>query len=210
MTIDVAKVLIYHITDVSNLPHILAAGGLHSEATLQIAGVQPTVIGHSNIKQRRLQEIAVPCCGNRFVGEFVPFYFCPRSPMLFTINRGNTGRAPGCQKEIVHLVSSMEIALGLGRDWAFSNGNAGAYLTDFFADVSQLAELDWGIIQSNDWAGEFRRGKKAAEFLVADFFAWEGVRLVGCHNATIAQQVHEILAGSVNAPAVKIRQDWYY
>lgn len=210
MSVYPNKTLIYHITDASNLPHILAAGGLHSEANLHMAGVQPTVIGHSNIKQRRLQEITVPCCGNRFVGEFVPFYFCPRSPMLYTINRGNTGRAPGCQSQIVHLVSSMKTAIELGRDWAFSNGNAGAYLTDFFADEAELSQLDWGIIGSTEWAGEFRRGKKAAEFLVADFFPWSAVRAIGCYNAATMRTVEMMLQGQANPPKLAVRPDWYY
>jgi len=210
MTIDVATAWIYHITDVSNLPHILAAGGLRSDAALKTAGVQPTVIGNNIIKQRRLQELTVPCCGGRFVGEFVPFYFCPRSPMLFTINRGNTGRTSGCQKDIVHLVSSMKIAIELRRDWAFSSGNAGARLTDFFADVADLAELDWGIIRSNDWAGESRRDKKAAEFLVADFVPWEAIQSIGCYDAEIAQQVNKLLKDFTQPPAIKVEQEWYY
>lgn len=210
MTIDVANILIYHITDVSNLPRILADGGLHSDATLQIAGVQPTVIGHSNIKQRRLQEITVPCCGNRFVGEFVPFYFCPRSPMLYTINNGNTGRAPGCQSQIVHLVSSVEIALEMGRNCAFSNGNAGAYLTDFFVDIEDFAQLDWNIIASNNWAGEARRGKKAAEFLVANFFPWSAFRTIGCYNPATAQIVAGLLQGQAHSPQVRVHREWYY
>lgn len=210
MSIELAKILIYHITDVSNLAGILRDEGLHSEVTLQMAGVQPTVIGHSNIKLRRLQEITVPCCGNRFVGEFVPFYFCPRSPMLFTINRGNTGRTPGCQSQIVHLVSSVEIAVGFGRDWAFSNGNAGAYHADFFSDAADLESvLNWDIIKSNDWGG-LRRHEKQAEFLVADFFPWEGVKVIGCYNTQTAQQVNALIADQQNAPTVKVRQDWYY
>ena len=88
------QTLIYHITDVDNLPGILAGGGLRSDAAM--AQHNPAVIGYEHIKQRRMTEIRVDCCGNRFVGEFVPFYFCPRSPMLYTVNIGKTGRAPGC------------------------------------------------------------------------------------------------------------------
>src|SRR5436853_5492206 len=95
--------LLYHITDIANLPAILAEGGLLSDAAMSER--DPTVIGHNHIKERRLTKIRVPSAENRFVGEFVPFYFCPRSPMLYTINLGNTGREPGCQKTIVHLVS---------------------------------------------------------------------------------------------------------
>lgn len=85
---------IYHITEISNLPSIIH-NGLVSDALL--ANVPHAVIGYSNIKERRMTEYRVPCCGNRFVGEFVPFYYCPRSPMLYTINNGNTGKPVGHQ-----------------------------------------------------------------------------------------------------------------
>ena len=67
------QTLIYHITDVANLPGILASGGLHSDVAM--AQLNTEVIGYVHIKQRRMTEIRVSCCGNRFVGEFVPFYF---------------------------------------------------------------------------------------------------------------------------------------
>ena len=84
------------------------------------------IIGYDQIKKRRLNEIPVPCCEWRKVGESVPFYFCPRSPMLSTINKGNTGRPEGCQKSIVHLVPTMAAGIGTGKAWAISSGNAGA------------------------------------------------------------------------------------
>ncbi len=65
------QALIYHITDVANLPGILAEGGLRSDAAM--AEKNPTVIAYGHIKERRLKQIQVTCCGGRFVGEFVPF-----------------------------------------------------------------------------------------------------------------------------------------
>src|SRR5687767_9037365 len=103
MIVNPEEALIYHLTDVANLPDILSEGGLHSDAAM--VEKDPTVIGYGHIKERRLKQIRVPCCGGRFVGEFVPFYFCPRSPMLFTTNKGATGRPEGCQRTIIHLVS---------------------------------------------------------------------------------------------------------
>ncbi len=80
MSLRPENVLIYHITDVANLPGILAEGGLHSDVAM--AQRNPTVIGYTHIKERRMKQIRVGCCGGRFVGEFVAFYYCPRSPML--------------------------------------------------------------------------------------------------------------------------------
>ncbi|HEX7153482.1 MAG TPA: DarT ssDNA thymidine ADP-ribosyltransferase family protein [Thermoanaerobaculia bacterium] len=50
--------LIYHITDVENLPAILTDGGLYSDAVMSQR--HPTLIGHNHIKERRLTEIRVP------------------------------------------------------------------------------------------------------------------------------------------------------
>ena len=76
------KPKIYHITHVDNLPRIIARGGLLSEARLLEEGGPDQTIGMSKIKQRRLEEIEVTCHPGTMVGEYVPFYFCPRSVML--------------------------------------------------------------------------------------------------------------------------------
>lgn len=208
MATDPGAIAIYHITDVSNLPAILGAGGLISDCRL--AGAAHQVIGYANIKARRMTEIRVQCCSGAFVGEFVPFYFCPRSPMLYTINRGNTGRPVGCQRDIVHLQTSVAAAVGLGRAWAFSNGNAGAYHADFFNRLDLLATLDWNIIGSTDWGGDVRRHRKASEFLVKDFFEFNAFHTIGCHNADSLKRVSQFLAGTPFAPAVEVRAEWYY
>ncbi|UUZ72182.1 DUF4433 domain-containing protein [Polaromonas sp. P1(28)-8] len=199
---------LYHITDVNNLPAILSSGGLRSDVAM--AGVIHEKIGYAHIKERRMTQYRVPCCGNRFVGEFVPFYYCPRSPMLFTINKGNTAKPAGCQTDIIHLVSNVGRAIEVGPTWAISDGNAGAGYTSFDNKLAALANLEWDIIHSNNWAGEVRRNKKSAEFLVADFFPWQGIDTVACHNSQIADRVSKLLTGQVQAPNVVVRTDWYY
>ena len=200
------QVLIYHITDVENLPGILAGGGLRSDAAM--AQHNPAVIGYGHIKQRRMTEIQVDCCGGRFVGEFVPFYFCPRSPMLFTVNKGATGLAPGCQRTIVHLVSTVAAGIGQNRPWSISDGNAGAFHAAFSADLTSLAGLDWAAIRATQWQG--RTHQKSAEFLLADFFDWTGFQAVGCHNEETARLVQNMLVDTVHHPMVSVEPNWYY
>ena len=155
-----------------------------------------------------MEEITVPCCGNRFVGEFVPFYFCPRSPMLYTVNIGNTGRPVGCQRSIVHLVSTVEVAISQGKDWAVSDGNAGAFHTSFYAKLDAIAGLDWESIRATNWQG--RTHQKMAEFLVADSFPWTGIKQIGCHNAKVAGQVNALLQNQAHLPVVNVQPSWYY
>jgi ssDNA thymidine ADP-ribosyltransferase, DarT len=206
MALRPAHVLIYHITDVANLPDILNDGGLHSDAVM--AQRNATVIGYSHIKERRLTQIRVPCCNNRFVGEFVPFYFCPRSPMLYTINQGNTGRPQGCQATIIHLVSNVAAAISLGQVWAISDGNAGAYYTDFDSHLNALDGLDWPAIRARNWQGKTH--EKSAEFLLADFFPWNCIQQIGCHNSQVAQQVKVLIQNHSHQPSVDVEPSWYY
>lgn len=200
------QVLIYHITDVANLPDILSDGALYSDAVM--AKRTPEIIGYSHIKERRLKELHVPCCQWRKVGEFVPFYFCPRSPMLFTINKGNAGRPPGCQRDIVHLVSTMAAGIATGQAWAISSGNAGASHTTFAANLEALNALDWEAIRATQWAG--KQHQKAAEFLVADSFPWAAMQLIGCQNSTTADKVRALLSNVAQTPPVEIKRNWYY
>lgn len=122
MQINPENILIYHITDVANLKGILAEGGLHSDAAMTQRNAT-VKIGYDHIKQRRIKEITISCCHDQPVGAFVPFYFCPRSPMLLAINTGKTGRPIGSQRTIVHLVSTLAKGIETGRRWAVSSGN---------------------------------------------------------------------------------------
>lgn len=207
--VDPSQTNIYHITDITNLDGILTEGDLLSDALLRKGTTPPTEIGYANIKERRLTQYRIACCDNRFVGEFVPFYFCPRSPMLWTINAGNTGREPGCQKTILHLVSTVQHGYNLRRSWAISDGNAGSHYTTFSNDAGALNGVNWDIVKSWSWKGD-RLHIKATEFLVADRFPVSALIGIGCHNDNTAQAAREIVQRhSLNIP-VKVIPNWYY
>lgn len=82
MTVPPSSPKIYHITHVDNLVNIVKSGGLLSDATIAQRGGPVQTIGMSGIKQRRINDLEVPCHPGTKVGEYVPFYFCARSVML--------------------------------------------------------------------------------------------------------------------------------
>jgi hypothetical protein len=61
-----------------------AGGVLRSDANRIELGLECDVVGMSHIKRRRLQEIEVSCHAGNTRRRYVPFYFCPRSVMLYT------------------------------------------------------------------------------------------------------------------------------
>ena len=100
--------------------HSIASDGfLYSDAVMSTRGPIGTEIGYEHIKERRREAHVRSCPGLR-VGDCVPFYFCPRSPMLYTITRGTSRALPytGDDSLIVHLESDARQA----ADWAVSNG----------------------------------------------------------------------------------------
>lgn len=209
MPVDPAETHIYHITDITNLDGIFAKSELLSDALMRKQQIGPTEIGYAHIKDRRLTQYRIGCCNNRFVAEFVPFYFCPRSPMLCTINSGRTGRPVGCQKSILHLVSTVQRGYDLRQPWAISDGNAGSNYTTFSNDNGALERVNWEVVKSTNWAGE-RLHTKMTEFLVADRFPISALVGIGCHNEDTATKTREIVRKHGLDLTVKVFPNWYY
>src|SRR5437867_3296151 len=99
-----AQPKIYHILHIDRLASVLATGGLWCDAEMQRRGGIGTTIGMSRIKQRRLA-LPVSCHPGDYVGDRVPFYFCPRSIMLYIIFMANHEDLAyrGGQGPILHL-----------------------------------------------------------------------------------------------------------
>ena len=206
---------IYHITHINNLSQIIADGVVWSDRRLLTKAEGRTVIGFNHIKQRRLESIRVPCHPGTMVGDYVPFYFCPRSIMLYIIEKRNAElRYMGGQREVVHLVSTIDAAIGAAgnRPWAFSDGNAGAAYANFFSDLEQLDQvIDWKAVAARKWDDPAIKERKQAEFLVHDFFPWSCFHEIGVYDQPIAEQVRATLKGSEHHPAIHVRKkEWYY
>jgi hypothetical protein len=80
---------IYHITHIDNVLNISETATLVSDAHRIKNGLNCSLVGMSTIKERRINEIDVICHPGTKVGEYVPFYFCPRSVMLYILHRAN-------------------------------------------------------------------------------------------------------------------------
>ena len=204
-----AVTAIYHITHVNNLQRITAEGGLHCDRHAE--ALKSVNIGHMHIKQRRLDR-RVPAGPGGTVGDYVPFYFAPRSPMLFVISRGGVEGYVEGQQPVVYLCSTVEAVCDAGLHWVFTEGHADMEYTDFFDDRRELNKVDWPLMESKYWFDTNddpdRKRRRQAEFLVHQFFPWELVSYIGVYDGSIADQVREII--KENAPEIGIKESWYY
>jgi hypothetical protein len=149
------KPKIYHILHMDKLASVIADGCLWSDAIMMTKGNLGTTIGMTGIKERRLKVPFKDCHPSIHVGECVPFYFCPRSVMLYLIYRANHDDLGGGQGPIIHLEADLLAVVAwadrLGRRWTFSLSNAGAYYVEFRSNLDQLGEVNWLAVHSNDF-----------------------------------------------------------
>jgi ssDNA thymidine ADP-ribosyltransferase, DarT len=215
-----ARPKIYHIVHVDRLASIIGDGWLWSDAEIVATQRPGTTIGMSGIKARRLNELQLSSHPGLYVGQCVPFYFCPRSIMLYLIHRANHEELSyrGGQGPIVHLESDLRATVGWAAQnrlrWAFTLSNAGARYFEDRSDLNDLGEVNWEAVTTNRWSGlnisrQVKEGKQA-EFLVERCFPWTLVERVGLHSRGVAQQVADAMGAAAHRPIIEIRTDWYY
>ena len=193
------RLKIYHITHTQNITSILKTGALYSDARRSKESIGNIMIGISEIKRRRLEEIHVLCCPDKRVGDFVPFYFCPRSIMLYIIFMGNHAD-----------LKTVEWAARHGIEWAFSTSNAGARYTQFFNKKEKLNLIDWDAVTASDFRDSLVKDKKQAEFLFHDSFPLHLVDKFATINEAAAEKLKEIMRGTEFASKIVIEPSWYF
>lgn len=208
-----AQAKIYHICHVDRLPSILACQGLFSDAKVLALALPGTVVGMSNIKQRRLNELRLNSHPTLFVGQCVPFYFCPRSVMLYMMHvHSGELTYKGGQDCIIHLEADLNETVAWAnqnnRRWAFTLSNAGSRYFEDRASLAQLSEINWNAIQARMW--NQCREEKQSEFLLEESFPWGLVRRIGVSNNVVYRQVLNALQQQEHKPRVEIKADWYY
>jgi hypothetical protein len=207
---------IYHITHGNNIPKIVADGCLWSDAEIVGRGGPTAAVGISEIKARRLHELSVLCRPGTRVGEYVPFYFCPRSVMLYILHKRNHPDLAykGGQRPMLHLEADLHEVVAWaereGRWWAFTDTNAGSRYFQSFCDLGDLSRLDWGHIDATDFRHPLVKEAKQAEFLIHHSFPWSLVQSIGVKDDEVATWLRRVTAVSDHRPDVRVEPSWYY
>ena len=201
---------IYHITPIDNLESIISEGGLLAYNVMLETGTNYTNIAYENIQDRRAR-IRVPCGAGGVLHDYVPFYFAPRSPMLYTINRGNVPNYTQGQEAVIHLVSHVEDIDARGDlDFVFTDGHAVMEFTTFFDDLNYLDNIDWDVMEARYWRDtnedNDRKRRRQAEFLVRNFLPWELITEIGVMNSTIKANTENILQNFTHKPSVIVQK----
>ena len=209
---------LYHIVHLDRLASIVADGHLWCDREVarraSHGSESGTTIGMSSIKQRRLNELRLTSHPDLFVGDCVPFYFCPRSVMLYLIHCANHPNLTylGGQEPILHLEADLHAVVRWAEDqpirWAFTLSNAGASYFEDRCDLRQMGEINWAAVGARDWRS-LKEGKQA-EFLVERALPWHLIERIGVQSVRTLHSAMNAMPSLGHRPPVEVRPDWYY
>ena len=186
---------------IKNIADVLKKG-LLSKNELLAQRIKITDISEDKIQSVRAK-IVIP--GTPYtLHDCVPMFFGARPPMLLAV-RGK-GLA---QEEIVYVVVSWQI-LHQKNVW-FTDGNARDGETSFFADLSDLEQVDFNAAKAVYWAEneEFKR-RKQAEVLKLNQVLLDEIRGFIVYNEAANNKLQDMLDSQNCDKKIIIVPGYYY
>lgn len=161
------KIYLYRITHIGNLQHIVQFGITHNSSV----NANPSFIsiGDGSLISSRNQFILK---NGKLLGDYIPFYFGVRMPMLYVVQNGYNMVQSVSASEIIYCVTSLQHILNEGLPFIFTDGHAVSSLSDQYDqnDIDEIDNiLDKDAINAKYWKDEADldlKRRKEAEFLV--------------------------------------------
>ncbi|MET3683419.1 hypothetical protein ABID56_001514 [Alkalibacillus flavidus] len=205
--------LLYHITSYKNLPSILKSGQILAHSLVKDGEFSHSDIAHKRIQDRR-STTSVNASPFGRLHDYVPFYFAPRSPMLYAIKNNRVEGFEGEQSDIIYFVTDTEKIIQANKKFVFTNGHPIMALTDFYNDLNDLDKIDWDVMQNTYWhdTDEFpdRKWRRQAEFLVHQTVELESFLGIGVFNSDMKNRVNNILREHKEDMTVLIKPEFYF
>jgi hypothetical protein len=161
-------VYVFRIIHVSNVEYLLT----HGIFTKQSDQADPDYINIGDgtlIAQRKDYPVDISPPGGT-LGEYIPFYFGPLSPMLFNIKTGFRRIGILSQEDILYICCKVELLTENCSAWCYTDGHAKHTITEFYNNLEHLDAIDWDIVSEKYWRNteddSDRLRRKQAEFLV--------------------------------------------
>lgn len=212
LKLNAEKALVFRITHRDNLSWVLDHGLHCARSAVQ----DPGFVGIGNtdlIGRRREHELVPPCHGT--LGDYVPFYFTPYSPMMLNIHTGWGGIKRRDNDELVFLVTSLPRLAQLGVDFVFSDRHAYLAAAQFSNSLADLPErIPWQRLQARDFKKDPNDPAKVecyqAEALVYQQVPVQALLGIVCHGEAGAAAIRSLLTNRGIDLQVHVRPSWYF
>ena len=205
------QTLLYRITHRNNIPWLLRNGLVCQSHPNKDPAFIP--IGNSDLIDHRCLRIVDKAPGG-MLADYVPFYFCKHSLMLYKIHTGQVVGVNVTQDDIVYVVSSIERLQELATPFVFTDRHAYVATAQFFTDPEDLNQLDWELISSRDFKrdpndpGKIER--RAAECLVHQQLPVTGLLGLACRTNDCLSFLQDAMKRVNIQLTTVVKPDWYF
>lgn len=213
MIINKNKNFCYRICHIDNVLHILQHGLCtkhHPNASDKYISIgNPDII---NVRD----ETQVKIAGYGNIGDYVPFYFTPKSMMLFNVITGwRAPLVPKRNKQEIVVIRCLISELSKLERFFFTNGQANVTsITEHYNDVRHLDKIDWEIIHNSDFRKEAndtdKQRRYQAELLVYAHVPIEYIESINVYNEIAANIVKKELAKTPSLLPVNVIPSYYF
>lgn len=204
-----ANTIIYafRLTHIENIPYVLRCGLVRANSPLRDENY--VSIGDRQVIQLREERLVQ---GYR-LSDYIPFYFGPRSPMLYVIQHGYNGVQRMEPEQIVYCVVRIEDLVHDGIDGIFTDGHALSSLSSFF-DIQKLSQVNdyvsWDDVYSTQWNVESDidlKRRKEAELLINGDLPAQYIRGFVVYSVRAKARLEEM---GVKAAMIAVRPKYYF
>lgn len=213
MLINPDKRYCYRICHIDNLRHLLNVGMCSKYHPL----ADPNFVSIGNIEIINARDTTdVQIAGYGKVGEYVPFYFTPRSIMLYNIVTGHRApKVPKVPRENILVIRCLIEQLAKCGRYFFTDGQANVSNgTNHFHDLKDLDKIDWAIIQTSSFSKSTddldRARRYQAEFLVHDHVPVSAVESIVVYNKIAQARVEAQLKELQKDLSVQIIRNYFF
>ena len=205
---DLNKTYLFRMTHIENIPHILQYGITHSYSPNANSVFVP-IGDYSLISTRN----AFLMNSGRRLGDYIPFYFGVRTPMLYVLQKGFNMVTTTSAENVVYCITSVQKIIDLKLDFIFTNGHAVDSFTTQYGplDINNLDSIiDWKAVKAKYWIEENDldlKRRKEAEFLILGDIDFTGILGFLVYNQNAKSQM---ISYGAKAESVVINSEYYF
>lgn len=199
----------FRIVHIDNIPDILKYGLVHRDSPNASKSYVP--IGDPTVINTRTKKI-LP--NGSYLSDYIPFYFGPRSPMLYNIQHGYGFVDKQNPQNIVYCVLVIQTIIESDINCIFSDGHALDSASSFY-EKEQLKQLN-DIVSYDDVYSKFwfnkdilddRKRRKEAELLIKGDVPVQFIKGFVVFNQ---EAYNKMLSFSVPEEKLCLKKEFYY
>lgn len=206
--VDFSKKYLFRMIHIENIPHVLQYGITHRNSPFANLNFIP--IGDNSLIYKRNVYVLN---NGKPLGDYIPFYFGTKSPMLYVIQRGYNSVDKINPENIVYCVTTIAEIINSGIDFIFTDGHAidsfsAEYSKDQIKNIDNI--LDYNAINASIWIDENdldKKRRKEAEFLLSQDLPANHILGYICYNEDAKSK---LLSYGINENKIVVRPNYYF